>query len=172
MGHYWHCCRVKALSQDDAEGAVNQFLDDQTEIKAIDYGYIMAITDENGIVNILHRDFQDDGEMFTLEKLRETVCDGLPDLQTGIDKLKECVARLSMDNIKDEIGTLDNLMSDVRNGISLGKREHFDVFKDEAFSGNLLEFGITDLNEEGYAWCDDKDAKDLHTYFVWTNCHM
>ena len=172
MGHYWHCCRVRTVDKDSAEGAVNAYLDDKTERQEVDYGHIMAITDENGIVSIEDRDFIDHGDMFTLEDLRKHIQDGLPDLQLGLDKLKELVSKLTVDNIKDEVPTLNNMIFDIAHGVTEQKRKDFDVFKDTAYQGNLLEYGITDLNEEGYAYNDEKSGEELHTFFVWTNCHM
>lgn len=172
MGHYWHCCRVKALTKDDAIGAVNGFLDFKAECRAIDYGFIMAVTDEKGVVSIEDKGFVECANDFTLESLRSHIVEHLPDLQLGIDKIKECANNLSVRNIRAEIHTLYNLVDDIKNGVTDVERNKFDVFKDTAYQLDLLMYGLTDLNDEGYVYLDEVDEKNAHTFFVWTNSHM
>ena len=124
MGHYFHCVRVKAPNKDVACNYVENYVEDRAETGAIDYGFIMAVVDENGVISIE-----------------------------------------------------DNLFHDLRNSKTQAERDKFDVFKDTAYQGDLLSYGLTDLEKEGYApSCyldkDNKEVETFKTFFVWVNSHM
>lgn len=173
MGHYWHCCRVRAVTKSDAIASAEHYIETQVERQTIDYGYIMAVTDENGVISIEDRDYQNCAEEFSLEKLRNNIVDRLPDLSIAVDKLKELVSKMTVSTAKDEVDTLNNMVFDLSNSVSDEQRKSFDVFKDTAYPLQLLEYGLTDLTYEGYDLTPaDVPESDKHTFFVWVNSHF
>ena len=84
---------------------------------------------------------------------------------------------MTPDNISTHVWDLDNLFHDLRNSKTQAERDKFDVFKDTAYQGDLLSYGLTDLEKEGYApSCyldkDNKEVETFKTFFVWVNSHM
>lgn len=178
MGHYFHCVRVKAPNKDVACNYVENYVEDRAETKAIDYGFIMAVVDENGVISIEDKRYlNQDSELFSIKKLEEEMRERIPDSQLAIDKLNDLVNQLTPDNISTHVWDLENLFHDLRNSKTQAERDKFDVFKDTAYQGDLLSYGLTDLEEEGFApSCyldkDNEDVAKFKTFFVWVNSHM
>lgn len=168
MGHYYHVCRCRAENKEDALSAVSAYLDSKVESNEIDYGYTMAVTNEDGVVEIEDRGYENVPEQFTLQKLKEGIV--IPERTTAIAKLKDLVGKLTPDDFRDELFTLDCLVSDLKHSKTQKQIDDFNIFENTLYEGQLLEFGITDLNEECY--CTPEPNVPTHIYFVWVNSHM
>jgi hypothetical protein len=169
MGHYWHICRVKAPSKDDALGAVDNLINCKAERGEVDHGFIMAVTTADGVISIEDKSYIKITDRFSLDEIKK-IKDRLPDRKLAVENIKKYVNDLTIDNANDKIWDLEGLVHYLKHSITDKERDNFNIFEDVAFPLDLLEYGISDLNAEGYTSWDETESK--YTFFVWTNCHM
>lgn len=172
--HYLHCIRVNAPHKDSAVQFVNSYLDDMVENHSISYGLVVGVTTADGVISVERKDYMEKGaEIFSLQRLEQSLKANIPESQLAIDKLKAVVDKLTPETIVVHQWDLKNLFHDLQNSKTQTEIDNFDVFKDTAFQGDLLSDGLTDLEEEGYSpsCYTDEDTSSYKTFFVWVNVH-